>query len=137
MGRGWRYWTVAWVHEKPTSREGSSGMGPSGHFGPLRCDDPNGRRGTLDWAPPPLLVMGAYWVWAVQAAGGYFRHTQADPLLAASAAWATRQRLSLLPAPSLEINKKWDTVTRETSASNFKGKTVHYPSPGLALMGQV
>ncbi len=59
-------------------------------------------RGTWDWAPPSLLVRGGYWVWAVRAAAWYFRHTQADPLLAASAAWASRRRLSLLPAPSLE-----------------------------------
>ncbi len=41
--------SAARVHEKHTSREGSSGMGPSGRFGPFPCDDSNGRRGGVPW----------------------------------------------------------------------------------------
>ena len=97
---------IGLVHGVHTSREGSSGMGPSGRFGPFPCDDSNGRRGGVPGTrhPPLCWLEGGYWVWAVRAAAWYFRHTQADPLLAASAAWASRRRLSLLPAPSLEKN---------------------------------
>ena len=48
------HWTVAMVHENYTSREGSSGMGPSGRFGPFPCDDSNGRRGGVPGTGHPL-----------------------------------------------------------------------------------
>ena len=54
------------------------------------------------WYPPLCWLEGRYWVWAVWAAAWYFLHTQADPLLAASAAWLRIRRLSRLPAPNLE-----------------------------------
>ncbi len=70
------------MHGVHTSREGLSGMGPSGRFGPNPCYDSIGRRGGVLWdlLPPSMLVRGSLLGVGGRAAAWYFLHTQADPI---------------------------------------------------------
>ena len=44
-------------------------------------------------------------MWVIRAAAWYFPHTKADPLLAASAAWASKRRPTLLGGPPDPLQK--------------------------------